>query len=84
LEVANQIGARGKGINRKGKYRWIKERKGRAPNYLILWHSPSKLMPLQTKGHNTSTLITMKKSVITQRQTSQTFSNKHLVAIHSF
>jgi hypothetical protein len=61
LEVANRIGARGKGIDRKGKHGWIKERKGRAPNYLILWHSASKLMSLRTKGHNTSTLITKKQ-----------------------
>jgi hypothetical protein len=33
LEVANRTGARGKGIDRKGRYRWIKEREGRAPNY---------------------------------------------------
>jgi hypothetical protein len=58
---ANWIGARGKGIDRNGKHRWIKERKGRAPNYLTLWHSPSKLMPLWTKGHNTPTLITKKQ-----------------------
>ena len=38
LEVANQTGARGKGIDRKGKHRWIKERKGRAPNYITLCH----------------------------------------------
>jgi hypothetical protein len=39
----------------------IKERKGRAPNYLTLWHSPSKLMPLWTKGHNTPTLISKRQ-----------------------
>jgi hypothetical protein len=61
LEVANRTGARGKGIDRKGKPRWIKERKGRAPNYLTLWHSSSKLMPLLTKGHNTPTLISKKQ-----------------------
>ena len=61
MEVANYIGARGKNIGRKGKHRWIKERKGRAPNYLTLWHSASKLMSLRTKGHNTSTLITKKQ-----------------------
>jgi hypothetical protein len=48
-------------MDRKGKHRWIKERKGRAPNYLTLWHSPSKPMTLRTKGHNTSTLITKKQ-----------------------
>jgi hypothetical protein len=57
LENANLTGARGKIIDRKGKHRWIKERKGRAPNYLTLWHTASEQMPLQTKGHNTSTLI---------------------------
>jgi hypothetical protein len=31
LEVANRTGARGKGIDRKGKYGWIKERKGGTP-----------------------------------------------------
>jgi hypothetical protein len=36
LKVANRIGARGKGIDRKGRYRWIKKRKGRAPSYLTL------------------------------------------------
>jgi hypothetical protein len=36
LEVANLTSARGKGIDRKGKHRWIIERKGRAPNYLTL------------------------------------------------
>jgi hypothetical protein len=61
LEDAIWTGARGKDIDRKGKYRWIKERKGRAPNYLTLWHSASKLMSLWTKGHNTSTLITKKQ-----------------------
>jgi hypothetical protein len=61
LEVANQTGARGKGTYRKGKHRWIKERKERAPNYLTLWHSTSKLMSLRTKGHNTSTLISKKQ-----------------------
>jgi hypothetical protein len=54
--------ARGKGIDRQGKHRCIKERKGRAPNYLTLWHSSSKLMSLRTKGHNTSTLITRKQT----------------------
>jgi hypothetical protein len=61
LKVANQTGARGKGIDRKGKHRWIKESKGRAPNYLTLWHSPSKLMSLRNKGHNTPTLISKKQ-----------------------
>jgi hypothetical protein len=61
LEVANRIGAKGKGIDRKGKPRWIKERKGRAPNYLTLWHSASKQMTLWTRGHNTPTLITKKQ-----------------------
>jgi hypothetical protein len=61
LEVANWTGARGKGIYRNGKHIWIKERKRRAPNYLTLWHSPSELMLLQTKDHNTSTLITKKQ-----------------------
>jgi hypothetical protein len=61
LEVANRTGARGKGIDRKGKYRWIKERKWRTLNYLTLWHSLSKLMPLRTKVHNTSTLITKRR-----------------------
>jgi hypothetical protein len=37
------------------------ERAGGEPNYLTLWHSPSKLMSLRTKGHNTSTLITKKQ-----------------------
>jgi hypothetical protein len=36
LEDANQTRARGKGIDRKGKHKWIKERNGRAPNYLTL------------------------------------------------
>jgi hypothetical protein len=36
LEVAKWIGARGKTTDRKGKHRWIKERKGGAPNYLTL------------------------------------------------
>jgi hypothetical protein len=36
LEVANWTGASGYNMNRKGKYRWVKERKGRAPNYLTL------------------------------------------------
>jgi hypothetical protein len=61
LEVAKWTGARGKTTDRKGKHRWIKERKGGAPNYLTLWHSASKLMSLRTKGHNTSTLITKKQ-----------------------
>jgi hypothetical protein len=61
LKVANHTGARGKGINRKGKHRWIKEREWRAPSYLTLWHSSSKLMSLRAKGHNTSTLITKKQ-----------------------
>jgi hypothetical protein len=61
LYDATRTGARGKGINRKGKNRWIKERKGRAPNYPTLWHSASKLMSLRTKGRNTSTLITTKQ-----------------------
>jgi hypothetical protein len=60
-ENANRTGARGKGIDRKGKHRWITERKGRAPNYLTLWHPPGKLMTLRTKGHNTSTLISKKQ-----------------------
>jgi hypothetical protein len=81
---ANRAGARGKGIDRKGKHRWIKERKGRAPSYLTLWHSASELMSLRTKGHNTSTLITKKQISITQRQTTQTHNNKHLVATRSF
>jgi hypothetical protein len=29
VENANRTGARGKGIDRKGKHRWITERKGR-------------------------------------------------------
>jgi hypothetical protein len=82
LEVANQTGARGKGIDRKGKHRWIKERKWRAPSYLTLWHSASKLMSLWTKGHNTSTLITKRqishhtKTNITsiQQQTSRCYT----------
>jgi hypothetical protein len=37
------------------------EREEGEPNYLTLWHSPSKLMPLRTKGHNTSILITKKQ-----------------------
>jgi hypothetical protein len=41
LEVANWTGASRYNMNRKRKYRWVKERKGRAPNYLTLWHSPS-------------------------------------------
>jgi hypothetical protein len=61
LEVANRTGARGKGIDRKGRYRWIKEREGRAPSYLTIWHSTSKLVLLRTKGHNASTLITKKQ-----------------------
>jgi hypothetical protein len=61
LEVAKWTGARGKTTDRKGKHRRIKERKGRAPSYLTLWHSPSKQMSLQTKGHNTSTLMTKKQ-----------------------
>jgi hypothetical protein len=61
LEVAKWTGARRKITDRKGKHRWIKERKGGAPNYLTLWHSTGKLMSLQTKGHNTSTLITKKQ-----------------------
>jgi hypothetical protein len=61
LTDANWIGAREKGIDRNGKHIWIKERKGRAPNYLTLWHLPSKLMPLWTKGHNTPTLISKKQ-----------------------
>jgi hypothetical protein len=31
LEVANRTGARGKGINRKGKHRWIKESREENP-----------------------------------------------------
>jgi hypothetical protein len=31
LEVAKWTGARGKGIDRKGKHRWIKERRGENP-----------------------------------------------------
>jgi hypothetical protein len=58
---ANRTYAREKGIDRKGKHIWTKVRKGRAPNYLTLWHSPSKLMPLRTKGHFTPTLITKKQ-----------------------
>jgi hypothetical protein len=50
LEVAKWTGAGGKGIDRKGKHRWIKERKGRAPNYQCLWHSASKRIPLRTQG----------------------------------
>jgi hypothetical protein len=61
LEVANQAGARGKGIDRKGNHRWIKERKGRGPSYLTLLDSARKLMSLRTKGHNISTLITKKQ-----------------------
>jgi hypothetical protein len=61
LEAANQIGARGKATDRKGKHRGIKEIKGRAPSYLTLWQSASKLMSLRTKGHNTTTLITKKQ-----------------------
>jgi hypothetical protein len=56
-----RTGARGKGTDRKGKYRWIEERKGTTPNYLTLWYSASKQMSLQTKGHNTSTLMTKKQ-----------------------
>jgi hypothetical protein len=82
LEDANRTGARGKDTDRKGKHRWIKERKGRAPNYLTLWHSASKLMPLRTKGHNTSTLITKKQishhtktnSTSIQQQTSRCYT----------
>jgi hypothetical protein len=36
LEIAERTGARGKVIDRKGKRRWIKERKGRAPSYLTI------------------------------------------------
>jgi hypothetical protein len=61
LEGANRTGARGKGIDKKVRYRWIKEREGRAPSYLTIWHSTSKLVLLWTKGHNTSTLITKKQ-----------------------
>jgi hypothetical protein len=61
LEDANRTGARGKGIDRQGKHKCIKERKGRAPSYLTLWHSASELMSLRTKGHNTSTIITKKQ-----------------------
>jgi hypothetical protein len=61
MEVANRTGARGKGINRRGKLRWIKEGKGGTPNYLTLWHLTSKLMPLRAKGHNTPTLISKKQ-----------------------
>jgi hypothetical protein len=53
LEVAKWIDARGKGIDRKGKSRWIKREKGE--------HPASKLVLLWTKGHNTSTLITKKQ-----------------------
>jgi hypothetical protein len=82
LKIVNRIGARGKVIDRKGKARWIKERKGRAHNYLTLWHSPSKLMSLQTKGHNTSTLIPKKQIshntktniMSTQQQTSHRYT----------
>jgi hypothetical protein len=82
LQVANRTGARGKGIDRKGKNRWIKERKWRSPNYLTLWHSPSKLMPLRTKGHNTSTPISKKQIshntqtniMSTQQQTSRCYT----------
>jgi hypothetical protein len=38
-----------------------REKRERAPNYLTLWHSASKLMSLRTKGHNTSTFITKKQ-----------------------
>ena len=38
LEIAKWIGAREKTTDRKGKHRWIKERKGRAPNYLTICH----------------------------------------------
>jgi hypothetical protein len=31
LEDANQTGTRGKCIDRKGKHRWIKERRGENP-----------------------------------------------------
>jgi hypothetical protein len=47
-------------IARKDKYRQIRESRGE-PNYLTLWYSASKQMPLRTKGHNTSSLITKKQ-----------------------
>jgi hypothetical protein len=80
LKVANRTGARGKGID--SKHRWITERKWRAPNYLTLWHSPSELMPLRTKGHNTATLISKKQIshstktniTSTQQQTSRCYT----------
>jgi hypothetical protein len=82
LENANRIGARGKGIDRKGKPRWIKERIGRAPTYLTLLHASSKQMPLWNKGHNTSTIITKKQishhtktnSTSIQQQTSRWYT----------
>jgi hypothetical protein len=36
LEVAKRTCARGKATDRKGKHRWIKKRKGRAPSYQTL------------------------------------------------
>jgi hypothetical protein len=44
------------------------EKAGGEPNHLTLWHSPSKQMPLRTKGHNTSTLIP-KKQISHSRRT---------------
>jgi hypothetical protein len=82
LEVINQTCARGKIIDRKSKHRWIKERKGRAPNYQSLWHSASELMSLWTKGHKISTLISKKRIshntktniMSTQQQTSRCYT----------
>jgi hypothetical protein len=83
MEVANRAGARRKGIDRKGTHRSIKERKGRAPNFLTLWHSPSKLMPLWTKGHNTPTLIT-KKQITHHTKTNNTSIQKQTTRCYTF
>jgi hypothetical protein len=68
-------------IARKGKYRRIRESRGE-PNYLTLWHSPSKLMSLRTNDHNTSTPITKRQishntktnSTSIQQQTSRCYT----------
>ncbi|KAL5676969.1 hypothetical protein ACJX0J_013100, partial [Zea mays] len=44
--------SQGKNIGRKGKHRWIKERKGRAPNYLTLLHSAKDINIARFKGDN--------------------------------
>jgi hypothetical protein len=62
LSCCKRNGQREKGKHIRFKKR-ERESREREPNYLTIWHSTSKLMPLQEKGHITSTLISKKKII---------------------